>query len=146
MSELLLLQGPDEALRRAGTPVAPAHGFGLAMTARKYPSSPFHRVTASLLLRVARSPRLPVDFSLPPVPRPLPDNALGSEFTIELRIDALAAVFYIQALTTLLTETGFMFVANPDGFPVRMILASHRFFSPVPFFIRFETGRGLSRT
>ncbi len=71
---------------------------------------------------------------------------MGSELTVELRIDALAAVFYIQALTTLLAESGFMFVANPDGFAVRMVFALHRFFSPLPFFIRFETGRGLSRT
>ncbi len=107
--------------------------------------TPCYRVAKSLPLRVPLSPRLPIDFPLSPVPRSLPDDALGSELTIELRIDALAAVFYIQALTTLLAESGFMFVANPDGFPVRMVFAPHRFFV-IPFFIRFETGRGLSRT
>ncbi len=83
---------------------------------------------------------------LPSVPRHLPDNASCPELTIELWIDAFAAVIDIQALATLLTESGFMFVADPNGLPVRMISALHRLFARRPFFSRFETGRGLSST
>jgi hypothetical protein len=71
---------------------------------------------------------------------------LRSEFTIELWIDTFAAMIDIQALATLLTESGFMFVADPNCLPVRMNSAFHRFFAPTPFFSRFETGWGLSST
>jgi hypothetical protein len=71
---------------------------------------------------------------------------LRSELTIELWIDAFATVIDVQALATFLTESGFMFVADPDGLPVWMIFALHRFFTPTPFFSRFETGWGLSST
>ena len=83
---------------------------------------------------------------LPPVPRHLPDEALCSELAIELRIDAFATMIDIQALATLLTESGFMLVTDPNGLPVRMISAHHRLFAPAPLVSRFETGRGLSST
>ena len=95
---------------------------------------------------VSLLPCLPVDFFLPPVPRLLPNNALRSELAIELWIDAFAAVIDVQALAALLTESGLMLVTDPNGLAVWMISALHRSFTPTPFFSRFETGRGLSRT
>jgi len=95
---------------------------------------------------VSLSPRRPIDFFLPPVPRLLPNNALRSELAIELWIDAFAAVIDVQALAALLAESDFMLLADPDGLPVWMISALHRLFTPTPFFSRFETGRGFSRT
>jgi hypothetical protein len=122
-------------------------------------SSSCHSISASHYLlplgpQVSRKPFLPIflfhclsiDFPFSSVPRHLPNNALSSELTIELRIDAFTAMINIQALATFLTESGFMFVADPHGPPVRMISAFHRFFCPVPFFSRFETGRGRSST
>jgi hypothetical protein len=102
------------------------------------------RVTVSLSLRLP----IPASFYLflPPIPRPLPDHALRSELTIKLWIDAFTAVIDVQTLTALLTESGFMLVADPDGLPVWMIPALHRLFAPMLFFSRFETGRGLSST
>ena len=92
------------------------------------------------------SSRLRIDFSFSSVPRHLPDKALRSELAIELRIDAFTTIIDIQALATLLTESGFMLVTDPNGLPVRMISAHHRLFAPAPFVSRFETGRGLSST
>jgi hypothetical protein len=100
----------------------------------------------SLHRPVALPPRLPIDFFLSPVSRPLPDDALCSELTIELWIDTFTAVIDVQALTALLTESGLMLVADPDGLSVRMIPALHHLFAPTLFFSRFETGRGWSST
>ena len=68
------------------------------------------------------------------------------ELTIELWIDAFTAVIDVQTFAALLTESGLMLVADPDGLPVWMISALHRLFAPTLFFSRFETGRGLSST
>ena len=80
------------------------------------------------------------------VSRHLPDHALRSELTIEFWIDTFTAVIDVQTLAALLTESGFMFVADPNCLPPGMISALHRFFPPTPFFSRFDTGRGLSST
>jgi hypothetical protein len=53
---------------------------------------------------------------------------LGSEFAIELRIHAVAALIHIEAFTALLTEPCFMLLTIGDGFPVGMVLAFHFFF------------------
>jgi hypothetical protein len=95
---------------------------------------------------IALSPRLLIDSFFSSVPRHLPDKALRSKLAIELWIDAFTAMIDAQALATLLTESGFMFVADPNGFPVRMVLALHRPLPPAPGFRRFETGRGLRST
>jgi len=116
------------------------------------PLFPCCSISWFLILRYdeAFSPRLRISASLylflPPVPRHLPNKALRSKLAIELRIDAFTAMIDIQALATLLTESGLMFVADPNGLPVRMISALHRFFVPAPVVRRFETGRGLSST
>jgi hypothetical protein len=53
----------------------------------------------------------------------------------------------IEALAALLTESRFVFLADPNRLSVWMISALHRFFAPAPFFFNpFETGRGLSST
>jgi hypothetical protein len=53
---------------------------------------------------------------------------LGSEFAIELRIHAIAALIHIEAFTALPTEPCFMLLTIGDGFPVGMVLAFHFFF------------------
>jgi hypothetical protein len=95
---------------------------------------------------VSLPPRVSIDFFLPPVLRFLPYNALRSELAVELWIDAFTAVLDVQTLAALLTESGFMLMADPDRLPVWVIPALHRFLTPMPFFSRFETGWGLSRT
>jgi len=62
---------------------------------------------------VSLSPRLLIDFLLPPVSRLLPNNTFGSEFAIELWVDAFTTMIDVQALATFLTESGFMLVADP---------------------------------
>jgi len=54
---------------------------------------------------------------------------LGSEFTVELWIQTFTARVNVETLTTFLTETRFMFLANSNRFSVGMISASHHFFS-----------------
>ena len=71
---------------------------------------------------------------------------MASELAVEFRVQAFTAVIDIQAFAALLTESGFMFVADPHRLPVRMMFALHCFFFPTPFFSRFVTGRGLSKT
>lgn len=76
-------------------------------------------MTLSLFLRI--------DFFLPPVPRHLPDDTLGSELAVKFWINAFTAVIDIEALTTLLTEPCSMFLANRNRFSIRMISALHLF-------------------
>lgn len=87
-----------------------------------------------------------VHFPLPSVSRHLPNDALAPELAVEFRIDTFTTVIDVQALTAFLTEPGFMFVADANCLPVRVISAFHRFFSPPLFLSRLETGRGLSKT
>ncbi len=54
---------------------------------------------------------------------------MGSEFTVELWIQTFTAVVNVETLTTLLTETCFMFLTDPDRLSVGMVSASHHFFS-----------------
>jgi hypothetical protein len=95
---------------------------------------------------IALPPRLGVDFLLSSIPRPFPDDALRSELAIELWIDAFTAVIDVQTFAALLTESRFMLVADPNGLPVWMVSALHRFFAPTLFFSPFATGRGWSST
>jgi hypothetical protein len=102
---------------------------------------------STIRMRLVSLPaRVSIDFFLPPVPRFLPYNALRSELAVELWINAFTAVIDVQTLAALLTESGFMLVADPNRLSVWVIPALHHFLTPVPFFSRFETGRGLSRT
>jgi len=54
---------------------------------------------------------------------------LGSEFTVELWIQAFTAMINVEALTAFLAETHFMFLTDPDCLPVRMVSALHPIFS-----------------
>jgi len=79
--------------------------------------------------------------------RHLPDNALGSEFTVEFWIDAFTTFVDVETLAALLAESSFMFLTGSNRLLVRVIFALHGFFSPTPSFLNlFETGRGLSST
>jgi hypothetical protein len=60
-----------------------------------------------------------------PVPRHLPDQALGSKLTIKFWIDAIAAMVDIETLATLSAEPGLMFLTDSDRLSIRMISTLH---------------------
>jgi len=61
----------------------------------------------------------------PSISRPLPDDALGSELTVELRVEAVTALIDLQALAALLAKPCFVLLTDPNRFPIRVALASH---------------------
>jgi len=67
---------------------------------------------------------------LPPVPRQFPDEALASEFAVELGIKALTTGIEVEALTALLTKCRFMLLADGDRFSILVVLTS-QFPSPM---------------
>ena len=76
-------------------------------------------------LPISLSPHFPIYLFLPPVPRHLPDQALGSKLTIEFWIDALATMVNIETLAALAAEPGLMFLTDSDRLPVRMVFTLH---------------------
>ncbi len=82
------------------------------------------------------SPRLLIDLFFSTVSRHLPDNALGSEFAVELRIHAFAALIDVETLAACLTESRLMFLADSNRLPVRVISALHLVFPKSPVFVQ----------
>ena len=76
-------------------------------------------------LPISSSPHLLIYLLFSPVPRHLPDQALGSKLTIKLWIDAIAAMVDIETLATLSAEPGLMFLTNSDRLPVWMVSTLH---------------------
>lgn len=62
-----------------------------------------------------------------PVTGHFPNNALGSEFTVEPRAETFTAVIDIQTLATLPTKTGFVLLTDGKGFTIRMVSTLHLF-------------------
>jgi hypothetical protein len=62
---------------------------------------------------------------LSPVPRHLPDQALGSKLTIKFGIDAIAAMVDIETFATLSAEPSLMFLTDSDRLPVWMVSTLH---------------------
>ena len=60
-----------------------------------------------------------------PVARHFPNQALGSEFTVELRAEAFTTVFDLQAFATLSAKTGFVLLTDGNGFTIPMVSAPH---------------------
>lgn len=56
-----------------------------------------------------------------------PDDALGSEFTVEPRAVTFTAVFDIQALTTGPAKAGLVLLTDGKGFTIRMVSTLHLF-------------------
>jgi hypothetical protein len=50
---------------------------------------------------------------------------LGPEFTVKLRVIALATEVDVQTFTAFPAEPGFVLLTDPDRVPLRMILAVH---------------------
>ena len=70
------------------------------------------------------------DIFFSPVTGHFPNNALGSEFTIESRANTTTAVIDIQTLTALPAKTGFILLTDRKGFTIRMVSTLHLFFYP----------------
>jgi hypothetical protein len=60
-----------------------------------------------------------------PVARHFPNQALGSEFTVELRAKAFTAVFDLHAFATLPAKTSFVLLTDGNGFTILMVSAPH---------------------
>ena len=69
----------------------------------------------------------PVDSLFSPFTGHFPNEALGSEFTKELRAIAFTAAFNIQTLATLSAKTGFVFLTDGKGLTVGMVPTLHLF-------------------
>jgi hypothetical protein len=74
---------------------------------------------------LSQSPLIRWNSLLPPVPRQFPDEALASEFTVELGIKAVTTVIQVEALTALLTKCRFMLLTDGDGFSVWVVFTLH---------------------
>jgi hypothetical protein len=59
------------------------------------------------------------------VPRHLPYQALSSKLTVELWIEAFAAVVNVETFAAIPAVTGLMFLTDGYCFPVRMVSAFH---------------------
>lgn len=97
----------------------------LSFSSSPYRSSPF--ISPSPYFSTSLFPHH--DFSLPPVPRQLPNQTLSSELAVEFWIKALTAMVYVEILAALPTEGGFMFLTDSYCFPVHRIPAFHLFVS-----------------
>jgi hypothetical protein len=69
----------------------------------------------------------PVDSLFSPFTGHFPNNALGSEFTVEPRAITFAAAFNIQTLATRSAKTGFVFLTDGKGFTVGVVSTLHLF-------------------
>lgn len=67
------------------------------------------------------------DALLSPAAGHLPNNALGSEFTIETRAVTFTATFDFQTLATFPAKTGFVLLTDRKGFSFRMVSTLHLF-------------------
>ncbi len=68
-----------------------------------------------------------VDSLFSPVAGHFPNNALGSEFTIEARAETFTTLFDIQTLATLPAKTGLVLQTDGKGFMIRMVSTLHLF-------------------
>lgn len=62
-----------------------------------------------------------------PVAGHFPNNALGSEFTVEARAEAFTALFDIQTLATLFAKPGFVLLTDGKGLTIRVVSTLHLF-------------------
>jgi hypothetical protein len=62
-----------------------------------------------------------------PVAGHFPNDASGSEFTVEPRAVAFTAVLDIQALATGPAKTGLVLLTDGKGFTIRMVSTLHLF-------------------
>ena len=78
----------------------------------------------------------PVDSLFSPFAGHFPNDALASEFAVELWINAVAALINIEAFTALPTEPCFMLLTIGDGFPLWMVFAFHFLFPSAQSYLK----------
>ncbi len=93
-------------------------------------------ISSSPYLLISLSPHLHV--FLPAVFWHLPDDALGSEFTVKFWIDAFAAIVNVKALAALLAESCLVFLTDTNCLPIRVISTLH-FNFPFRIMIHWES-------